>query len=386
MRHTQQIIAAATLALFAAFATVATPAAALSVGDKLEQHLILGNKQIPLPAGEWVLGGLGTQAFQMPAVGAFGTIETAVLLRISGEHVVAVLEVNANQIPVNDGWGRTKSCVTEGRQLLVITRYKTGWETACAFVQPTRFGGNSAGPPAWEQARDFARSHALTMPALWLTAGFRISDRQDLIDARYHFDPALLMGATAARYQDLSDWTKAAAAADPLRANAVQMVSAWASGFGAWVEKGMRNQIANTPDPMPEVAAYLSNTPFVDAKLRDLDRLYRNGQVSWDSYIEQSHKAINEVPLYQPQVSLVSNSIKKNMSFRFFGTFVDYAIAYVVTASNAVSWGIALTINSTDSFWFVLNDQYWDDYYAKQNTHDSERLVDFTYIGGGANA
>jgi hypothetical protein len=31
--------------------------------------------------------------------------------------------------------------------------------------------------------------------------------------------------------------------------------------------------------------------------------------------------------------------------------------------------------------WFVLNDQYWDDHYAKLNTHDSERMVDFRYIG-----
>jgi uncharacterized membrane protein len=69
-----------------------------------------------------------------------------------------------------------------------------------------------------------------------------------------------------------------------------------------------------------------------------------------------------------------------------FGTFVDYGIAYVVTASNAVSWGIALTINATDSVWFVLNDQYWDNYYAKLNTHDSERIVDFIYIGEGAKA
>ena len=384
MRHKQQIIAAVFLVLIAAFAAP-RPAAALSVGDRLERLLILGNKQVPLPAGEWVLAGLGTQPFQMPALGAFGTIETAVLLRISGTHVVAVLEVNANQIPVNDGWGRTKSCA-QGKQLLVIVRYKTGWETSCAFVQPTRFASNSPGPPAWEQARDFAGSHGLTMPQLWLTGGFRVSDRQDLIDARYHFDPALILGATAAEYQDTSDWTKEALNADPLRLNAVQIVSAWTAGFGAWVEAGLRNQIRRTPDPMPQVAAYLSDTPFIDTKLRDLDRLYSDGQITWNSYIEQSHKAISEVPVYKPQVSLLSNSVEKNMSFRFFGTFVDYAIAYVVTASNAVSWGIALSINSTDSFWFVLNDQYWDDYYAKQNTHDSERLVDFTYIGGGTNA
>ena len=103
-------------------------------------------------------------------------------------------------------------------------------------------------------------------------------------------------------------------------------------------------------------------------------------------YAAQSKAALTEVPIYQQQTSLLSNSVKKNISFRMFGTFVDYGIAYVVTASNAVSWGIALTINATNSVWFVLNDQYWDDYYAKLNTHNSERIIDFTYIGGGAKA
>ena len=83
------------------------------------------------------------------------------------------------------------------------------------------------------------------------------------------------------------------------------------------------------------------------------------------------------------RTSLLSNAVQKNLSFRSFGTFVDYGIAYLVTANTAISWGIALTLNATDSVWFVLNDQYWDRYYARLNTHDSERLVDFIYVGQG---
>ena len=36
-------------------------------------------------------------------------------------------------------------------------------------------------------------------------------------------------------------------------------------------------------------------------------------------------------------------------------------------SATGLSTGIALTINATDSVWFVLNDQYWADYYAKRN-------------------
>ncbi len=374
------------LVMIASIATAPTQAAALSVGDKFSNHLTLGNKQIPLPAGEWVLAGLGTQPFTMPALGAFGTIQTAVLFLPRGDQIDAVLEVNANTIPVNDGWGRTKACKDGGQQLLLVTHYKTGWETSCAFVEPTRFGAESAGPPAWEQARGFARQAKLRMPDLWLTAGFRVSDRQDLVDARFHFNPALTVGAAAANLNQLSDWSAAAVKDDPLRLGAVQVVSAWTSGFDVWVERGVRNQITDTPGPMPEVAAYTSSAPFVDMKLRDLDQLYRDGRITWAAYLAQSQKATTEVPVFTVQTSLLSNAVKKNISFRSLGTFVDYGIAYVVTASNAVSWGIALTINATDSVWFVLNDQHWDDYYTKLNTHDSERLVDFTYIGGGVKA
>src|SRR5262249_2647745 len=154
------------------------------------------------PAGEWVVAGLGTQPFSMPALGAFGTIQTAVLFMPHGHHIDAVLEVNTNTIPVNDGWGRTKACA-DGQQLLLLTHYKTGWETSCAFVEATRFGAESAGPPAWEQARGFARQQKLDMPDIWLTAGFRVSDRQDLIDTRFHFDPALTLGDSARSYRQL---------------------------------------------------------------------------------------------------------------------------------------------------------------------------------------
>ena len=39
-------------------------------------------------------------------------------------------------------------------------------------------------------------------------------------------------------------------------------------------------------------------------------------------------------------------------------------------------------LQDTHAFlWFVLNDQYWDRHYASLSTHDSERVVDFLYVG-----
>jgi uncharacterized membrane protein len=374
-----QCLVALALGLFAWGSATPSRALALSVGDTVSGQFELGAKQIPLPAGNWVVAGLGTQRFSMPEVGAFGAIRSAVLLLTRDDRVLAVLEVNANALPSSDGWGRTRACAPADGQLMLITRYRTGWETSCQFLRPTRFAADTPGPEAWERARAYAKTAKLTMPEIWLTAGFRVSDRQDLIDARYHLNPALLLGPAALSLARPGDWSGEAAKTDPLRQGAVQAMAAWASGFDAWVEQGLRNRITTPPGPLPELAA---PTPsYADLKLAGLDRLLREGRIDKATHDAQAERAKTEVPEYKPSTSLLSNSVRKNISFRSLGTVVDYGIAYLVTANSYISWGIALTLNATDSIWFVLNDQYWDDHYAKMNTHDAERLVDFAYIG-----
>lgn len=360
-------------------AAAASPASALAVGDKVSGQFAFGAKQIPLPTGTWTVAGVGMQPFRNTDIGAFGTIQSAILFLVRDNTVQAVLEVNGNTIPVNNGWGRTRACTEDSQALLLITRYKTGWETSCQFVRATRFDADTAGPGAWEQARAQAKQGKLTLPKVWLTAGFRVSDRQDIVDARYHLNPTELLGPDAGRLVDPAEWAPAAVKNDPLRSGATQAVAAWATGFDAWVQRGLRNQITDAPGPLPRVAGTVS--AFEDAKLADLRRLYGEGRISKETYETQAEIARKEAPEYKPNTALLSNAVQKNISFRSLGTFVDYGIAYVVTASSYVSWGIALTLNATDSVWFVLNDQYWDNHYAKLNTHDSERVIDFVYVG-----
>ncbi len=374
----RRLIAGGIVAIGLALAA-ASPASALAVGDKVSGQFTLGAKQIPLPAGSWTVAGLGAQPFRNKDIGAFGTIQSAILFLVRDNTVQAVLEVNGNTIPVNNGWGRTRACSEDKQALMVVIRYKTGWETSCQFVRATRFDADTTGPGAWEQARAQAKQGKLTLPKVWLTAGFRVSDRQDIVDARYHLNPTELLGPDAGRLTDPAEWSPDAIKADPLRQGATQAVAAWATGFDAWIERGLRNQITDMPGPLPRVAGQVAS--FEDAKLADLRRLFGEGRISKETYEAQVELARKEAPEFKPNTSLLSNSVQKNISFRSFGTFVDYGIAYVVTASSYISWGIALTLNATDSVWFVLNDQYWDNYYAKLNTHDSERLIDFVYVG-----
>jgi len=359
---------------------VAHPAAALTVGDSASGQIEVGAKQIPLPDGKWVVAGIGTQKLDMPAVGAFGSIQSVILLLQRDNRIVAVLEIAANTIQVNDGWGRTQACEPNRGQLSLIVRYRTGWETSCQFVIPTRFDLNTVGQPAWNAARAFAAKSKLTVPGgVWLTAGFRVSDRQDLIDARYHISPALLAGPEAAK---IADWSAEAVKADPARQAPILALAAWASGFDPLIERGMRNRLTEAPIPLPEPGTAVP--AYAKVKLAELRRLRDANRIGEAAYKEQVAKANEEVPTYKPPAGLLSDSVYKNISFRTLGTFVDFGIAYFVTATGGLSWAIALGLNASDSVWFVLNDQYWDDYYTRYDTHDSERTVDFAYLGAEA--
>jgi len=372
---------AAVAALVAVLVAPSFLAAALTPGQILQDALPIGGKRIPLPEGPWRVAGIGTQDVDRRELGAYGAILNAVLFRVEGDAVVAVLEANVNALGVNDGWGRTRAC-RPGASWTIVVRYATGWETSCLFLRTTHVAIGDEEPPAWREAKAHAVRSGLRLPSVWLTAGFRTSDRQDLVDARFHFDPALFVG-TAESAPRLEDWTAEAIRADQSRRGAAEILTLWALGFDARIERGLRNRPMPGPAPMPLVAALASDTPTVDAKLAGLESLYRGGLLPERAYLEQSAAALVEMPRrVDSDPALLSPALRKNLSFRFFGSIVDYLLALVVTANHAVSGAITATIVLVHSVVFVLNDNYWDDYWAQRVTRDSERIVDFLQIGG----
>ncbi len=366
-------------AAFGSLLCVSAPADAVSIGQAVRGHLAIGQKQVPLPAGAWTVAGVGVQDFDMPEIGAFGAIQNVVLLQHEGRRVVAMVEINVNSVPVNDGWGRTRSC-QRGDQYLLVTRYRTGWDLSCLFVQTTASAGEANGPAAWRNARRAAAKDGLALPDFWLTAGFRISDRQDVVDARYHFDPAVITPG-AASAGNAQGWTADAVRADPAKLAATEALSIWAIGFDGWVDRGLRNQLSGEAADMPNGAQFRSDTPQVDGKLLALERLYRAGGLRAADYVAQQRLALQEVASVVENPTGLPLSVQKNISFRVFGSSVDYILAFIVTLSSPLSAYITATIVSIHSVIFVLNDNYWEDYFARKSTRDAARVVDFAYVG-----
>jgi uncharacterized membrane protein len=367
------------LCLAICLAGSSAPAFAIGVGDKIQGYLKLQEKQVPLPRGQWTVVGLGTQNWQNEVIGAFGTIQSIILVQTNGKQVTAVAEVNTNTIPVTDGWGLTASC-NKAQQLLLVTRYRTGWELSCFFIEPTSLASD-AGPATWREARAQLSKSGLTLPPLALTVGFRTSDRQDIVDLRLHFDPAAFPGIPSKVANTPEAWLPEPVKADPARMQAIEMLGSWALGVDGWIEVGIANSLGTDPIEGPMRSAVLTNAPLVDRKLLKMENLYNTRAIEASALAEQEATVLSERPILIEQSGGLSNAVRKNISFRVFGSIVDYALAYIVTLSGPISAGITASIVAIHSVIFVVNDRIWEDYFAKQTTRDAKRIVDFTYVG-----
>jgi len=253
MRLFNRPAARAAAAIISCLIATAAPAVAAELGQSPTARVELLARQVPLPAGDWTVVGRGTNAMTSGNPGAYGTIENAILARRSEGRIDALVEINVNRLPVGGGWGVAADCArTDG--LAAVAFYKTPVDGFCMFVVPTAVGDPSApGPAAWNAVRPLLQDGGAPSP-VWLTVGFRVSDRRDVLDIRYHLDPRRL----GFRPMQARDWSLEAVLAAPERYSAVNQLTAWGSLAAGLVEAGFRGamQPGATALPNPwEVAA-----------------------------------------------------------------------------------------------------------------------------------
>ena len=213
-------------------------------GRLLSGVVTLAGKQVPLPDGSWILAGNADTT--VDAVdGAYGAIANLVLFRLQGHVVDAALELNVNELPVTDGWGLSADC-DRTDLVLAVVRYRTGWDGSCFFVTHS-LAVTPLLPPAWEQALRFAADADLIMAPVWVTAGFRVANRRDLIDARFQFSPALrgVPVEIVAHWED-SAWYGERLNADPRRLALATDIARWADHYGGWLEDGLKGRLDPT--------------------------------------------------------------------------------------------------------------------------------------------
>lgn len=395
----RMIVLAFAWALGAAVTCGGPPGAAAASPELGSTHrglVVVGAKQVPLPDGDWTVAGLGLNRVAVGSGGAYGAIDSTILVRIAGTRIDAIAEINTNALPVTEGWGTTEFCKGDAA-LAKLTLYRTRVDNLCLFVTRTDLAAPDAlQPAAWTAAQAALRDRRLSLPDAWLTIGMRASDRREILDIRFHFDEAAA-GLTANTLADGEAWS-AAGRADPVRRRHLDAMVVWAARLAEPVELGLHGRLPGTGPPLPLPREALAGLPGPDAEALDRSRLaiatgrggIRSRAEAMQALAETGRitpeqrqafeTALADTPLPPTDEDYFRTLVKKTLSFNFFRVSVDYALAYIVTVSTAVSGYITATIVATHSMVQIANDMLWDRYLAGVQKSGSD-VVDFVYLG-----
>jgi uncharacterized membrane protein len=282
-----------------------------------------------------------------------------------------------NAIPSPDGWGVPSEC--SRRDLyMAVNRYKSGWDGSCHFLAYAVTGGEVAErPKAWTEALKFAGREGLRLPTGWLQIGFRSSNRRDMVDARFHFDPAALGSSPADPAAWSTDpWNPRRIVEDEIRLAVVQRMAAWADAFDTYVDLGLKNRI----EPDLRLPSPLGTLQLPDqTRLKSLEKLRDDGALNGrDFEIQRALLAKQSMEYVVPDIDQDTVGFYKALSFRplaaLASVFVDlYWIGQPVTAG--VLAFLQATAGTPKTY---LHETLWDRYLANPaGRSDLARRLDF---------
>jgi uncharacterized membrane protein len=301
-----------------------------SAGKLYTSNFEIAGKQIPLPEGQWrLIAERNVPAGIDPALG--DDLRQMIFVQLQEQVVSALIVATANIAPSTSGWGTSRDC-TRPDILMATLRYQSAMDVSCSFINHVvTAAGDQASVLDAELARR-SKAESWSVPATWLMAGFRISDRRDMIDVRYHFNPELAIPPRAARPWPANPWSRPAVSASRNRAAVVARLSSWAAASQEMLEEGFRHRLpAGTSLPrLRGDAALGSSGPFP----------------------EQPEQAL--------AVADWGRSLEKTLSWRVVGTLADVAVAYAFTGSVVLSGAMALTGSVVNAALYFGHELVWD--------------------------
>jgi len=354
----------------------------LTVGATVSGILSLNGKQVPLPAGEWIVAADGPSDWSNPAIGAYGYLRTLVLFRQDGKRVDAIAEINTNALPTAEGWGMTADC-NRTDLIMAVVRYRAGWDGSCFFVTHTITTRETTA--AWKQAREFAKQKGWQFSPTWVTAGFRSANRSDVIDARFHFAPESYGFATdTASSWTSSSWLATRLDRDPAKLAFTHSVSDWALYYSTLLEGGIKNRLSGTVAlAMPPSTKGEAPETMLQRRLTELEALRKSGAITAEEFASQA-RAVQEsgggTSSTAPDLGTIT--AVKALSYRIIVSishiFVDYYWTgnYVATGALEI---LQITINSAKFYFHELAWARWVGF----PRNDAARTIDFKYIGVG---
>lgn len=376
----------------AAAALVAAPAAqALQLGDTVRDVVRVSGKDIPLPSGDYTVVGLGFADIQQPEFGDlvipadYGPIRRIVLGRAIDGELAGSVEIVVNTLPHPDGWGIATDC-TRTDIYATLTRYKSGWDVSCLWVQPVSTGWLGDEIRAADDAVElFAMDGSLVMPELMIEAGFRVANRYDAVDVRYQF--AAMGDSGPATGEAMEEWLPAVIANNPDPLAKVQAVAVWASSVYPAVELGLRKPLdadAGFASPFDDVTF---SGKFTDRaqRLAELTVLREQDKISQEEFNRQ--RAVIEAeaePVLDSGWTYATVAGYKAFTYRVVVTAINAGIDYVFIGqpfAAGVLVVLQVVVNTTK---FFFHEVMWQELFGVGPLQrEQPRIMDFVVASAG---
>jgi uncharacterized membrane protein len=387
MNPTRRMALACLVLMLSALGVGNVRANSFQPGQTFSGILQIAGKQIPLPDGVWHVAGYSREAVKSSIdFGPYGIIHDLILFRTGGDPVSAFMHVHANALSVNDGWGISRDCQRRDGYATAI-RYQSGWDVSCVFLVHTQSASTDASSHAWRDALVYAREKNMEIPPTWITTGFRVANRRDILDVRIAFNPLVqgLPADIAGSWAD-SPWHATRVETDNTRSPFLRDLGIWTLGYAALIEDGIKNRLENLlPYTMPfgEWDTDGAKSVIATDRLKVLDRLRAEGLVGETDYEAQRERILSgrsQEPIPQPDASTIAlwKTISDRPLVSFANVFIDY---YWVGSPFAAGVLVALQIvvNTTK---FYFHEIAWERYFGGAvGKRDAPRVVDFSYAG-----
>lgn len=352
IRHRWLAVAAALIGA----TLIAGEGRALSVGDRASGMIDIAAKQVPLPEGEWrvaaIIDGPSGAATAPP-------VRSAALVRLERQRVTGLVVVHANAAPALLGYGASRDCKREDMHF-AATLYSSQIDLMCAFVAHV-VAGEGADSSLAAAVSTRLRRERWQAPDTWLMAGFRISNRRDLLDVRYHF-PADTAGAPTT--WESSTWSPEAVKHVPARQARVLELVRWAGATRSSIELGFRGRLAGLaalPMPGPEAAAAVPAATRI--KLDQLEALRQAGVLTGQGYAAQ--KAMIEAEAKNeaeglPLDDMLALTASKTFTYKIMARIDGLVVTTFFAGSIVQLAGLNTAQGIAHLFTFTVHDFLWN--------------------------
>jgi len=313
--------------------TVGAPPAA---GALYHTFIDVAHKRIPLPPGWWQVAGSGDESLNTTSPGAYGVIESLVLVKLDGRAIESFVVIHTNALPVDQGWGTNGECAA--RTLPLARVYdETGPNLLCAFGGPVSIRRDEGAPWFWRQALDLAENRSWIVPERWLMGGFRISDRHDVVEVRYHYQPAppetALLGSPPGVIA--ASWPGPdGAAAGPDRARPwLPALAGWSEAMKVPIEQGFKGRLSSR---------------------QEIPRL-----PSEQTQPGGAGMATTAAVTPDPLTALFQRSVLKMLSWKVLGISAGFTIKYLFIGNLTTAAGLQVATSTVTGILYVGYDMLW---------------------------